>query len=76
MSKPRQGGQTVSRRPHNPEIAGSTPAPATIPKEPEQLPHLGDRTPEFARWLRDYFPEKFKERYHKRNLELDGEIYN
>ncbi len=24
-----QGGQTESRRPHKPEIAGSTPAPAT-----------------------------------------------
>lgn len=85
-NKSPQGGQTVSRQAHNLEIAGSTPAPATIPKpadpkriipsEPPQEPHLGDRTPAFARWLRDFFPEQFKERYHKRNLELDGEIYN
>lgn len=81
--KSTQGGQTVSRQAHNLEIAGSTPAPATtskptreIPSEPPQDPHLGDRTPAFARWLRDYFPDQFKQRYHERRLELDGEIYN
>ncbi len=80
-SKSPQGGQTVSRQAHNLEIAGSTPAPATtskkaIPPEPPQDPRHGDRTPEYARWLRDFFPDQFKERYHKRNLELDGEIHN
>lgn len=44
---------------------------SAIPSEPEKDPQHGDKTPEWARWLRDTNPEAFEKRFAGRKLILD-----
>ena len=51
------------------------------PPQPEMDMMLGDKTPAFVEWLRDYSPEEFKKRYAGRTTHLgyvteDGTIAN
>lgn len=52
-----------------------------IPPQPEMDPMLGDKTPAFVEWLRDYQPEQFKSQYAGRTTHLgyhteDGTLAN
>jgi len=41
------------------------------PPEPPKDPRFGDKTPEWARWLRETDPEEFEKRFAGRKLVLD-----
>lgn len=42
-----------------------------IPPAPDQDPRTGDKTPAFARWLRQYRPEQAAKQYAGRNILTD-----
>lgn len=46
------------------------PAPKIIPPAPEMEQMLGDKTPAYVEWMRDYHPQEFATRYAGRRTHL------
>jgi hypothetical protein len=61
---------TVAVKPEAKKLPDATEFTKAYP-EPDQDPQFGDKTPAWARWLRDTNPEEFKRRFAGRKLTLD-----
>jgi hypothetical protein len=46
------------------------PVSKTIPPAPEMEQMLGDKTPAYVEWMRDYYPQEFAIRYAGRRTHL------
>lgn len=68
---------TIDVNPENkPQVQADKPAKAAkdIPPEPKTDPSLGDRTPAWAEWCRQYDPKRFAEHFHDlRPYDLNAE---
>ena len=57
------------------DLAGSEPQTAeeqqAIPPAPPMDPAMGDKTPAYARWVRDYRPEQFATQYAGRRFSIE-----
>ncbi len=62
----------ISEAPSPAPVAEEQPAPSAdlsaIPPRPEEIPSLGDKTPDVIRWYRDYNPSEFARRYKGRTF--------